>query len=148
MELTRRPATRADTELARRVHHEAYREVVERQFGAWREAAQDRFFADGWDAAAFEILLCDGAPCGYTCVEDRADHVHVRELVVRPPFQRRGIGSAILRQTLERARVRGVPVRLETFHLNQAAELYRRHGFRETGRTGTHILMEWREPER
>jgi len=145
MELTRRPATADDTELARRVHHEAYREVVKRQFGPWDEARQDRFFADNWARNAFEIVLYDGVPCGYVRVEERADDIVVSELVIRPEFQGRGIGSAILRETIERARARGVPVHLGTHLQNRAVGLYRRLGFRETGRTATHILMEWRD---
>lgn len=38
-----RPAVPADTHFARRVHHAAYREVVERQFGSCNEEQQDRF---------------------------------------------------------------------------------------------------------
>ena len=143
MEIRRRPATEADRDLARRVHHAAYREAVERQFGRWVDDEQDRFFASGWAAASHEIVLCDGQPCGYVCVEDGADDVQVRELVIDPEFQSRGIGTALLGETCERARGRGVPVRLGTFHRNRAAELYRRLGFREVGRTATHILMEW-----
>jgi hypothetical protein len=40
--------------------------------------------------------------------------------------------------------VREVPVRLRAFHANHAVNLYRGLGFRETGKTDTHILMEWR----
>jgi ribosomal protein S18 acetylase RimI-like enzyme len=144
MEISRRWATEADRELARRVHHEAYRDVVERQFGRWVEAEQNRFFERGWADARHEIVLCDGEPCGYVCVEERAEDVHVRELVILPRFQGRGIGTALLGEAIERARGRGRPVRLGTFHVNRAAELYRRLGFRETARTRTHILMEWR----
>ena len=144
MEISRRPATEADLDLARRIHHDAYRDAVERQFGRWVESEQDRFFAAGWADASHEIVLCDGEPCGYVCIEERADDVHVRELVIRPELQGRGIGTALLGQAIERARGRGVPVRLGTFHRNRAAGLYRRLGFRETGRTRTHILMEWR----
>jgi ribosomal protein S18 acetylase RimI-like enzyme len=143
VEITRRRALPSDAELARRVHHDAYREAVERQFGAWDEARQDRFFAAAWAAAEHEILLCDGVPCGYVCVEEHADHVLVREIAVAPAFQGRGIGSAVLRETQARARARGVPVRLGTFLTNRAAALYRRLGFRETGRSTTHIGFEW-----
>jgi len=139
-------ASPADTEFGRRVHHQAYREVVERQFGAWNVAAQDAYFRDGWGAAAHEIVECDGVPVGYVCVEDRPDLVHVRELVLLPEFQNRGIGTAVLRQVLVHAEGRGVPVQLGTLHTNRAAALYRRLGFREIGRTETHILFERRPP--
>ncbi len=46
MLLERRPATSRDTEFARLSHHEAYRDVVSRQFGAWDETLQDRLFEE------------------------------------------------------------------------------------------------------
>ena len=143
MNVTRRPATDADIPFAREAHHGAYREAVTRQYGAWDEAKQDHFFARAWADAEFEILEMDGTPCGYACIEARDDDFHVREIVVHPTFQNRGIGTAILRETQERARARGVPVHLGTFLTNRAVNLYHRLGFRETGRTDTHIVMEW-----
>jgi ribosomal protein S18 acetylase RimI-like enzyme len=144
--LQRRLASPADAEFGRNVHHQAYRDVVERQFGAWNVAAQDAYFRDSWGAAPHEIVECDGVPVGYVCVEDRSDLVHVRELVLLPEFQNRGIGTAVLRELLAHAEGRGVPVQLGTLHANRAAALYRRLGFREIGRTQTHILFEWLPP--
>jgi GNAT superfamily N-acetyltransferase len=146
--LQRRLASNADTEFGRNVHHQAYREVSERQFGAWNEAAQDAYFRDDWDAAPHEIVECDGVPVGYVSVEDRSDLVRVRELVLLPEFQNRGIGTALLRQAMAHAEGRGVPVQLGTLHASRAAALYRRLGFREIGRTDTHILFEWFSPVR
>ena len=141
--LQRRLASPTDAEFGRNVHHQAYRDVVERQFGAWNVAAQDAYFRDGWSAAAHEIVECDGVPVGYVSVEDRSDLVHLRELVLLPELQNRGIGTALLRQVMTQAQERGVPVQLGTLHANRAAALYRRVGFREIGRTDTHILFEW-----
>jgi ribosomal protein S18 acetylase RimI-like enzyme len=143
MDIALRPATDADTEFARRVHHGAYRDVVERQFGPWDDAAQDRYFARDWRDATFEIILADGRPCGYACLEDRAADVHVRELVIAPEFQGRGIGTALLRRVQQRARDRGVPVHLGTFAQNRALALYRRLGFREVERTDSHVILRW-----
>ena len=42
--IDRRTATSEDFELARSIHHRAYRDVVLRQFGAWNEEEQDQFF--------------------------------------------------------------------------------------------------------
>jgi ribosomal protein S18 acetylase RimI-like enzyme len=143
--VTRRPAIQTDTDFARGVHHEAYHDVVARQFGRWLLDEQDEFFAKAWDPARYEILLDDGVACGYTSVEERDQAIIVRELVVLPAFQSRGVGSTVLREAIDRARSRGLPVHLGVFHQNRAQELYRRFGFREVGRTETHLLMEWRE---
>src|SRR5688500_5151390 len=148
VKVTRRPALESDTPFARETHHGAYRDVVTRQFGPWDEAKQDTLFARDWVDSQFEILEVDDIPCGYTCIEERAADFHVREIVVHPAHQNRGIGTAVLRETIERARAKGVPVHLGTFVNNRAADLYRRLGFQETGRTDTHILMEWCPTER
>jgi ribosomal protein S18 acetylase RimI-like enzyme len=132
-------------DFARTVHHLAYRHVVTRQFGLWDETLQDRFFDRGWSTAKIEILLVDGEPCGYTGIEDRPGDVYLRELVIQPEYQGRGIGTTILRQVMARAQGRGVPVRLQVLQQNRAQDLYRRVGFREVGRTETHVLMEWRQ---
>jgi ribosomal protein S18 acetylase RimI-like enzyme len=143
MKITRRAATELDTEFARLVHHRAYRDVVERQFGGWNEHDQDRFFAGDWRDAQFEMILADGVPCGYLCIEERSHDIHVRELLLSPEFQGQGIGTSILREVQERARARHVPVHLGTFHQNRALDLYRRLDFEEIGRTDTHVALEW-----
>ena len=143
MRPSNRPATPADTGFARRAHHAAYHDVVVCQFGSWDQALQDELFDKDWAGGRFQILQCDGAPCGYTSIVDHPDCIHVRELVVLPEFQRRGIGMSVLQETIERARARQVPVKLGVLHRNQAIHLYRRVGFTEYGRTETHVLMEW-----
>ncbi len=143
MNITTRPALEVDTDFARTVHHHAYYDVVIRQYGVWEEEAQDEFFRNDWDPRLFEIIRCDGVPCGYTPIEDRSNEIQVHELVISPLFQEKGIGTQLLRSVIERAKARQVPVRLETQHANRAVTLYRRLGFREFERTETHIVMEW-----
>lgn len=145
--MTKPPAHESGAGFARAVHHRAYREVVERQFGPWIEEQQDRYFDRDWSAATFEIVLCDGITCGYVCIEDRADDIHIREIVLLPEYQGRGIGSSILREVMERACTRRVPVRLGTFLKNRALGLYHKLGFQEIGRTETHTLLEWSSDE-
>jgi ribosomal protein S18 acetylase RimI-like enzyme len=141
LEITRRQANDPDTDFARNVHHQAYRDIVTRQYGVWDEHAQDKFFAEDWTPEKFEIICCDGIPCGYTRIEDRDKDIHIRELVILPDFQNRGIGSHILREVLDRAKTRKAPVVLGTHIANQAMHLYQRFGFEEFERTDTHILM-------
>ena len=143
MNVSRRRATIADTDFARSVHHRAYRDVIERQYGPWDESTQDKLFAAAWSAAEHEIVLYDEVRCGYTSIEIRADVIYLHELVIDPDFQCRGIGTHILREVIEQANLRGVPIRLRTHVTNRAGKLYRRMGFSETGRTDSHVLFEW-----
>lgn len=145
MDITRRPPSDSDTDFAREAHHKAYHDVVVRQFGAWDESVQDSFFNKDWSSSEHEILLYNGAPCGYVSVEEYPDYMHVRELVVLPEYQGRGIGSSFLRRVLGQAKARQVPVKLGVLRENRAANLYLRLGFQEYDRTDTHIMMQWND---
>ena len=141
MVVTRRPTTAADRVFARRVHHLAYRDVVERQFGRWDEGEQDAYFETAWPKHEHEILEWDGEPCGYLAVEVDAAKVIIHELVLHPDHQNRGIGTAVLLETVSLGRDLGVPVHLQVLQESHAGRLYERLGFEECGRTTTHRLM-------
>lgn len=143
MAITRRPVRHDEYEWARAAHHSAYRGVVERQFGTWDEERQDRFFSADWEGAEMAILEWDGVPCGYTAVEHRASDIHLRELVVHPDFQGRGIGTLIVQDAMKDAERRQVPVHLGTFLMNDALHLYHRLGFIEIDRDDTHVILRW-----
>jgi ribosomal protein S18 acetylase RimI-like enzyme len=147
MDVTLRPATAADTDFARAVHHAAYGEVVVRQFGAWDERQQDDFFAAAWNAGGHEIILVAGTPVGYCAIEDREQDIHLRELVIAPASQGQGIATRLLRQLQDKALRALKPIRLGTFTQNRALVLYKRLGFNAIGGTSTHVLLEWRPDE-
>jgi ribosomal protein S18 acetylase RimI-like enzyme len=138
----RRAATPDDHETARQLHHLAYRDVVERQFGGWDEAAQDGYFDAAWHAHAHDLLERAGRVCGYVAIELADDQMVLHELVVHPEYQGRGIGSHVLRDVTAEARIVGLPVTLQVLHHNaRAAALYERFGFRVCGSTATHRNM-------
>jgi GNAT superfamily N-acetyltransferase len=138
--MSKRPATEQDMEWARTVHHAALRGVVEGQFGPWDEAQQDQFFLRDWVGGTFEIVECDGRRCGYVSVEEREADVYLREIVIAPEYQNRGIGTLVVADAIDRAGQRCVPVVLGALHANRARQLYRRLGFQEVGSTDTHTL--------
>lgn len=59
----------------------------------------------------------------------RKSHYYVRDIGVHPDMQGKGLGSALLRPTLERCDREGLPAYLEASSERSAA-LYERHGFR------------------
>ena len=79
--------------------------------------------------------------------EAYAETLIVPLTVLKPDYQGKGMGSAVLDLVMEHARARRVPVRLRTSLANRAASLYRRVGFREVGTTNTHLLFEWSDAD-
>ena len=142
LELNRRPAQEEDAEFAKQAHHRAYHDVVVKQFGEWNEEAQDKFFESAWKGSKHEILSANGKSCGYFSMDESEDLITLHELVLLPEFQGQGIGSKILNEVIEKAKVKNIPIRLQVLKENKAAELYRRLGFEQTGETETHFQME------
>ncbi len=142
MQLTLRPATDGDKEFLYTLNRAAYRALVERQFGEWDDAWQRRYFEEKWERADYQIIERAGRPIGTVWIAYHDDHVLLHEIQILPEFQGQGIGTALLREELERARGKGVPIRLRVLKQNRARFLYERLGFVVYGETEAHFLME------
>ena len=143
MSLSARSATAADKEFCRDVHHQAYKDVVIRQFKDWDDDMQEMMFDEAWARIQrkTKILLWDETPCGYSCSDRKSDHFLLIELVILPEFQRKGIGSSIIDKLIQKARSAKLPVRLSVLLQSKAKELYERKGFTVVEKTKTHYRM-------
>jgi GNAT superfamily N-acetyltransferase len=98
--------------------------------GAWRAPLHATLI----EGRAFGIHLSRAARIGAAMEwrhtrEPRKPHYYVRDIGVHPDMQGRGLGSALLRPTLERCDRESLPAYLEASSERNAA-LYERHGFR------------------
>jgi GNAT superfamily N-acetyltransferase len=144
--LTTRPATENDREFVYEVKRAALGPYVEQVWG-WDEAVQREFHAQAWQARHPDIIVLDGEDAGTVQLVRRDADYLLGEFYLLPRFQGCGVGSRLLRRMLGRADGEGVPVALQVIKINPARKLYGRHGFRVTGQTATHFLME-RAPRR
>lgn len=142
MDLQLRPAAVADHSFLQRLNREAYEELVTRQYGSWDDEFQRARFARKLQSIQFRIVLLGSQPVGAVSSTEHDDHIFLNELFILPEFQNRGIGSRVLVGELRHADLLGKPIRLHTLRLNRAQELYKRHGFIETGRDEIYINME------
>jgi GNAT superfamily N-acetyltransferase len=78
---------------------------------------------------------------GTLSFQRQPDHLRFGEFYLFPEHQGRGVGSAILAHCLVLADGMKIPVRLEYLHWNPVGSLYRRHGFKEVGRSETHCFL-------
>jgi ribosomal protein S18 acetylase RimI-like enzyme len=101
--------------------------------GAWRAPPHVTLMEGG----AFGTHLSRAARMGAAMEwrhtrKPRGPHYYVRDIGVHPDSQGRGLGSALLRPTLERCDREGLPAYLEASSERSAA-LYERLGFQLTG---------------
>lgn len=141
-----RSCAEIDQDWAYALKCDAYREVVERQFGPWDEAFQrDLFDQRCWKPAISHIVLVEEAPVGLIAWEDRRDHRWLDEIQIVREWRGRGLGSILLRDLLAQARGSRMPLRLQVLRENiRAQALYRRLGFEASGESATHFILEHR----
>jgi ribosomal protein S18 acetylase RimI-like enzyme len=144
-----RPATPADREFSYRLHHLALGEYVEAIWG-WDEEVQQDFHRRTFDPARTKIVTIEDREIGLVVVHDRPDELYLGLIEIHPDVQGQGIGASLIRRLQREAARRDQPLVLEVLNVNERAfALYRRLGFRETGRGGPNgikIRMRWDPP--
>jgi ribosomal protein S18 acetylase RimI-like enzyme len=139
-----RAVTRSDYELVYALGRAAFIEHVIATYGQWDEAWQRERFDTYFRPETTSIIVSDGRDVGQLAVEWDEDPVFLAVITLLPEARGRGIGTAVIRGVLERARELGKAVRLQVFVVNpDARRLYERLGFRETGTNETHVQMLW-----
>lgn len=104
--------------------------------------AQQHSYRQTFPDASFDVVLARGRPVGRLYVARRAEAWHVIDITIAAAHRGKGWGTALLRQVCAGAEGSGLPVRLHVDANNRAQRLYRRLGFRETGREGFYLRME------
>ena len=99
------------------------------------------FAKNRFDPEHTEIVQCNGQDVGRLTLLVTQDELFVDNIHVQPELQGRGIGGAVLRHVIARARREGRAVRLQCLRVNPAAKLYRRLGFVEQGQDATHFFL-------
>jgi GNAT superfamily N-acetyltransferase len=68
---------------------------------------------------------------GFVAVKPADGHLLLDHLYIRPEFQGRGIGAAVLAAIFARADAEGLPVRVGALRESASNRFYVRHGFRQ-----------------
>jgi GNAT superfamily N-acetyltransferase len=91
-----------------------------------------------------------GALSAIEKVHPKEEHYYLEALGTRQDMQSRGVGSAVLRHTLDRCDTEGMPAYLESSNVRNIP-FYARHGFVTTGEIAVGngaptVTAMWREP--
>jgi ribosomal protein S18 acetylase RimI-like enzyme len=141
MRLVIRPATSNDSSFSYAVKRAALGDYVAQVWG-WDETVQQNYHAADWAAHRPDIVELDDIPIGTLEVVEHHDHLYIGEFYLLPQYQRRGIGTELLRRVLTQADAAAVPVRLQFLKVNPVRSLYERHGFEVAGESATHYFAE------
>lgn len=138
-----RSTIEADAEDLFRIHRASMTDYLIEALGEWSEEfAREQHLAWMREGRA-QTVRVDDQIIGSIDVAWTTDALYIVRMEMDPQFQGHGIGSAILSDLLVQAEQRGLLARLDVFAHNPAQRLYERLGFRETGRDGPSIKMEW-----
>jgi len=141
--LTLTPATAADGEFLYRLTEQTMRPYAEATWGAWNEQAVREFTDKSARDGSFQIISQNGITVGAVRIERFASHIQLDQLYVGTPYQRRGIGTDIVRGLMAEARSVKKPLRLRVLKTNPAKMLYERLGFVLTETTNERYYMEY-----
>jgi putative acetyltransferase len=138
-----RPETAADHDAIRKINDEAFGDPIDAKLvDAIRES--DRFLRELSLVAVSEGQTCGHVISSYVDVEPGARRVlQVGPLAVLPSHQRRGIGSALMGETIRVAEDRGEPLLL----IEGNPKYYERFGFTRADAVGIEAPPEARGPQ-
>ncbi|MBZ5488959.1 GNAT family N-acetyltransferase [Halomonas aquamarina] len=97
MQIARLIAVESDHDFIWSAFSNAYQEVVECQFDAWEGKLQKSVFDEKWHQGGFEVLQLNGTSVGAVWVTSEGGFLQLREIFLAPEYQRRGIGSQVVR---------------------------------------------------
>lgn len=106
--------------------------------------AQTRHYREHYPTATLDLILVDSEPAGRLYVDRWPGEIRVVDIVLLPPYQRKGIGERLLREVQAEAAASGRPVTIHVERFNPAQQLYARLGFVTADDAGpVHLLMRW-----
>ncbi|MFD0415308.1 GNAT family N-acetyltransferase [Streptomyces sp. NPDC127108] len=127
-----RPASTADVEPVAELRAVALRADLER-LGRYDEQRVRQRLRDGFAPAHTWVIEVDGLFAGCVSLRPGEDAHWLEHFYLAPHLQGSGIGTAMLRELLERCDREGTVVRLNVLQGSRAQRLYERLGFtRET----------------
>ena len=130
MPVVLRPALHQDFDYCRRLYFAEMRWIIEKLL--LDEAAQEIGFQKQWDPTQVRIIKLDGVDIGWLQTIAQDDTLFVAQMFVDRPFQRRGIGTQVIKRLIGEGAQRHQTVRLNVVKINPARRLYERLGFEVT----------------
>jgi GNAT superfamily N-acetyltransferase len=153
--VTLRPAQKEDEAFllalydSSRAEELAQVEWVEGQkevFVRWQFDLQRREYDARFPEASYQVIMVDEEPAGRIWIGTDEEQIRLLDIALLPPFQRRGVGTLLVRWLIDQAARAKKPLRHMVFVLNNDAHrFYERLGFVVIEDLGAYKHMEWRD---
>lgn len=106
--------------------------------------AQEHALAAQYSGSEHSIILLDGVPVGRLRVARDEIGFQLADLSILPGHQRKGIGSAVMKNLMAGACRDGLSIRSTVGQANQASfHFYRSLGFEVTGEDTAYVHVRW-----
>jgi len=151
-----RAAAPEDAEFLYQVYaHTRYQEL---EHAPWTPQQVDAFLRMQFQAQAthyqtyypntsYDLVLVNGEPAGRLSVSREPGHLIIMDIAILPSFRGLGIGTILLRQTLDEAAAHHQRATIHVEKENPARRLYERLGFTQIAEDGIYYEMEWKAKE-
>ena len=105
--------------------------------------AQVQTYKAEFPRADHQIIVLDEKVIGRVLVERTEKEHRGVDIALLSEYRSGGIGAMLIQNLLVEAASAGKPFRISVVRTNPALRLYERLGFKITGESLTHFLMEW-----
>jgi ribosomal protein S18 acetylase RimI-like enzyme len=123
-----RSALSDDFEYCRRIYFTEMEWIIEKLH--LNRPSQTATFQQYWDATQVRIITVDGADVGWLQTITQNNEIFLAQLFVDRDFQRRGVGTEVMRRLINEAQACKQAIRLNVVKINPCVRLYERLGFR------------------
>ena len=106
--------------------------------------AQQLHYSQQYPKAEHLIVLLDGSSIGRLYVANIGTEVRIIDLTILPDYRSAGLGTQILKELMDEAKSRDLPLCIYVESFNPSHRLFLRLGFAKTGESGYSDLLEWR----
>jgi ribosomal protein S18 acetylase RimI-like enzyme len=105
--------------------------------------AQLHTYSAQFPRADHQIIMLDDRVIGRVLVERTESEHRGVDIALLPEHRSGGIGTMLIQELLDEAAGAGKPFRISVVRTNPALHLYDRLGFKTTGESLTHFMLEW-----
>jgi ribosomal protein S18 acetylase RimI-like enzyme len=105
--------------------------------------AQAAHYRENYPGALFQVIERDGVSIGRLYVAHWEREIRIVDISLLPEARGTGIGTKLLRDLQEEARLPGKTLTIHVERFNRALQLYHRLGFEQVEDKGVYLLLQW-----